>query len=240
MLVVGGISVLVVDDDATVRDGICRLLETLAQPEVTRIDVAGDGEEALLRAAATRPDLVLMDLGMPRLDGVEAIRELHRSDPELPVLALTTFSAEETVLAAMAAGASGYLVKDRAAQELGPAVRAVLEDGMPLSPEAARALTTWVAQRLQDEEAGRQVASPAPMDPMWESLSERESECVDHLARGMSNQEIADAMFVSLGAIKSYLASCCRKLGVRDRVQLLIRSTELGLVQPQLPRDHLG
>ena len=236
----GGITVLVADDDAVVRDGICRLLDAVGEPAVARIEVAGDGEEAVLLAAAVRPDLVLMDLGMPRLSGVEAIRELHRSDPELPILALTTFSAEEMVIAAMAAGASGYLVKDRAAHELGPAVRAVLDDGMPLSPEAARALTTWVAQRLQDEPAGGQVPEQAPTSPMWQHLSDRESECVTHLAHGMSNQEMAAAMFVSLGAVKNYLASSCRKLGVRDRVQLLIRSTELGLVQPELPRDDAG
>lgn len=242
-----GPSIVVVDDEPLVRQGICALLQASDELDVSSIEVAGNGEEALVVCAAVSPDIVLMDLRMPHMSGVEAIRELHAQDPHLPVLALTTFSTEDLVLEAMGAGASGYLVKDRAATDLVPAVQAVLEDGMPLSPEAARALTSWVVDHLPGRRpmdlggVSRQGLDGAngpdrpPSDVLAAQLTDRELECLDRLAEGMSNQEIATAMHVSVGAVKAYLGSSCAKLQVRDRVQLLIRATQMRLVTPALP-----
>ncbi|NHU85997.1 response regulator transcription factor [Kocuria sp. JC486] len=239
-----GPSIVVVDDEPLVRQGICALLQASDELDVSSIEVAGNGEEALVVCAAVSPDIVLMDLRMPHLSGVEAIRELHAQDPHLPVLALTTFSTEDLVLEAMGAGASGYLVKDRAATDLVPAVQAVLEDGMPLSPEAARALTAWVVDHLPGRRAmtldgvprqGLDGPDRPRSDVLAAQLTDRELECLARLAEGMSNQEIATAMHVSVGAVKAYLGSSCTKLQVRDRVQLLIRATQMRLVTPALP-----
>lgn len=232
-----GPSIVVVDDEPLVREGICALLQASDELAVSRIEVASDGDEALVVCAAVRPDLVLMDLRMPNMPGVEAIRELQATQPDVRVLALTTFSAEELVLEALSAGASGYLVKDRAAAELVPAVRSVLDDGMPLSPEAARALTSWVVQHLPGIRDQRPPEAPQGTVPTLycAELTPREKECLERLAEGKSNQEIAEAMHASLGAVKAYLGTSCAKLQVRDRVQLLIRATQMGLVNPALP-----
>ena len=232
------LSVLVVDDEPLIRGGICALLRNAAELPLASLKEAADGEQALLVCAAERPDVVLMDLRMPRVSGIEAIAELSRTQPEIRVLALTTFSTEDLVLEAMAAGASGYLVKDRAGAELVPAIEAVMDDGMPLSPQAARALAGWVRAHGSDARTGGTSpegpgAGSAVRMPV-ETLTDRELDCVRYLARGMSNQEIAGTLYVSVGAVKGHLGAACRKWGVRDRVQLLVRATQLGVVVPRL------
>ena len=198
-----------------------------AEPGFEVIGTAANGREAVDRCLASDPDVVLMDMKMPVMDGIEATREITSRSPRSKVLALTTFSTLEFVVPALRAGAAGYLVKDARPDEIITAVHQVLDNEIALSPAIARALADNVIS-VPDQQH-----RPAD-DGLRSLLTEREMETVTLLAQGLSNREIAEQMHVSEGSVKAYLGRVCEKFGVRDRVQALIKAYQSGLVEPQL------
>lgn len=212
---------LIADDQPLMRAGFRAVLEATGEMEV--VGEASDGEEAIRAARALRPDVVLMDVRMPKLDGIEAIRQL----PNHRVLVLTTFGLDEYIVEALRAGASGFITKDVPAEELVHAVRVVGAGDALLTPAVTRQLLDRVARRL-----------PAPVSHSPEALdelTEREREVLELLARGMSNAEIASALVVGEATVKTHVSNVLMKLGLRDRVQAVVLAYEMGLVQPGAP-----
>ena len=205
--------VLVVDDDAMVRSGFAAILA--AEPDLEVVGEAADGAEALTRARQLRPDVVVLDVRMPRLDGIEATRRLLRSDEPPRVLVVTTFEHDSYVLEALHAGAHGFLLKRAGADQLVHAVRTVAAADGLLFPEAIRELV-------------RRTARPARSLP---ELSTREAEVLRLLARGRSNAEIAAELFLGQETVKTYVRSLLTKLDVRDRTQAVIVAFESGFVR---------
>lgn len=199
-----------------------------AEPGFDVIGTASNGREAVDRCLASDPDVVLMDMKMPVMDGIEATREITSRSPRSKVLALTTFSTLEFVVPALRAGAAGYLVKDARPDEIITAVHQVLDNEIALSPAIARALADNVIS-VPDQQQARSAD-----DALRSLLTDREMETVTLLAQGLSNREIAEQMHVSEGSVKAYLGRVCEKFGVRDRVQALIKAYQNGLVDPQL------
>ena len=212
---------LIADDQPLMRAGFRAVLEATGEMEV--VAEAGDGREAVATARAVRPDVVLMDIRMPNLDGIEAIKQI----PGHRVLVLTTFPMDEYIVEALRAGASGFITKDVPAAELVRAVRVVAAGDALLTPEVTRQLLDRVARRL-----------PAPVGKGPEvlgELTEREREVLELLARGMSNAEIAEALVVGDATVKTHVSNVLMKLGLRDRVQAVVLAYEIGLVQPGQP-----
>jgi len=210
---------LIADDQPLMRAGFRAVLEATGDMEV--VAEAGDGLEAIDAARRERPDVILMDIRMPNLDGIETIKRL----PSHRVLVLTTFGLDEYIVEALRAGASGFITKDVPADELVRAVRVVAAGDALLTPAVTRQLLDRVARRL-----------PAPVggsgpDALSE-LTEREREVLELLARGMSNAEIADALVVGDATVKTHVSNVLMKLGLRDRVQAVVLAYEIGLVQP--------
>ncbi|GAA2422743.1 response regulator transcription factor [Streptomyces macrosporus] len=216
------IRVLLADDQALVRAGFRALLD--AQRDIEVVGEAADGEEALARVRELRPDLVLMDIRMPVLDGLVATRRIT-GDPDLEtvrVVMLTTFQLDEYVFEAIRSGASGFLVKDTEPEELIRAVRAVTGGDALLSPGVTRRLIEEFAAR------SREPGSPAELDP----LTEREREVMALVGLGLSNEEIARRLVVSPLTVKTHVSRTMVKLGARDRAQLVVMAYETGLVRP--------
>ncbi|MGH2857938.1 MAG: response regulator [Solirubrobacteraceae bacterium] len=210
--------VLIADDQPLMRAGFRAVLEATGEMEV--VAEAGDGHEAVAAARSIRPDVILMDIRMPALDGIEAIRQL----PNHRVLVLTTFGLDEYIVEALRAGASGFITKDVPAHELVHAVRVVAAGEALLTPAVTRQLLDRVARRL-----------PAPVGQGPEALAEltdREREVLELLARGMSNAEIAAALIVGDATVKTHVSNVLMKLGLRDRVQAVVLAYEIGLVRP--------
>jgi DNA-binding NarL/FixJ family response regulator len=214
------VRVLLVDDQALFREALATLLAVRDEVEV--VGEAADGAEALDRAAALHPDVVLMDLRMPRLDGIAATRRLRAAQPDVRVLALTTFDTDEEVFAALRAGAVGYLLKDVSSQRLVEAVLAAARGESVLQPSVAAKVVARVAA-LPDE------AVPRPRPPLV-PLSERELAVVRLLAEGRSNKEIAADLYLAEGTVKNYVTALLGKLGARDRTQAALRARALGLL----------
>ena len=220
----GVIRVLIVDDEALVRSGFRLILGS--EPDIEVVGDAADGEAAIRLAGELEPDVILMDIRMPRLDGVEATRRLSAS--EYKVLILTTFDLDEYLFAAVKAGASGFLLKDVPPDELIDAIRAVSRGDALVQPRMTR--------RLLDEFArsgATGVAGPPP--PGWSDLTEREVEVFQAMARGLSNAEIGAELFISETTVKSHVAHVLMKLGLRDRVQAVVLAYESGVVTPGTP-----
>ncbi|MFG3039504.1 MULTISPECIES: response regulator [unclassified Streptomyces] len=216
------IRVLLADDQSLVRAGFRALLD--AQPDIVVAGEAADGEEAVERVRALRPDVVLMDIRMPRLDGLDATRRITE-DEELDgvrVVMLTTFELDEYVFEAIRAGASGFLVKDTEPEELLRAVRAVVHGDALLSP--------GVTRRLIEEFAARSKAPTATA--ALGALTEREREVMALVGIGLSNEEIARRLVVSPLTAKTHVSRAMVKLGARDRAQLVVLAYESGLVRP--------
>ncbi|MGH9002869.1 MAG: response regulator [Acidimicrobiia bacterium] len=217
------IRVLVADDQTLVRAGFRVLVESA--PDLEVIGEAGDGVEAVELARRELPDVVLMDIRMPRLDGLEATRRLAGpgvADP-VRVLMLTTFDLDEYVFEALRAGASGFLLKDLPREDLVAAVRVVARGDALLAPQVTRRLI---------EEFARRPAGVGPDPAALETLTARERETLELLARGMSNAEMATTMYVSEHTIKTHVGNVLAKLGLRDRIHAVILAYEVGLVQP--------
>jgi DNA-binding NarL/FixJ family response regulator len=215
------IRLLIADDQELVRAGFAAILGAEADMEV--VGEAGDGEAAVARARKLRPDVVLMDVRMPAMDGLEATRRLL-DDPSPPrVLVLTTFDLDEYVYEAMKAGASGFLLKDVPRDQLVTGVRTVARGESLLAPRITRRLIErFIAQAPAELSKPRQL----------EALSERELEVLRLVAEGLSNEEIGGRLFVSRATVKTHVANVLMKLGVRDRIQAVVFAYESGLVQP--------
>ena len=223
------IRVLVADDQALVRGGFRMILD--AQKDIEVVGEAGDGREAVAKARELCPDVVLMDIRMPELDGLEATRRLLAGDGSSRVLILTTFDADEYVYEAMKAGASGFLLKDVRPEQLADAIRTVAAGDSLLAPAITRRLV---------EQFVRRPPPGAAKPPELEQLTERELDVLVLVARGLSNSEIASALFLTEATVKTHLTHILTKLNLRDRVQAVVLAYESGLVQPGEPAGARG
>ena len=216
------IRVLIADDQALVRDGFGMILD--AQEDIEVVGGAADGHEAVEQARSLRPDVILMDIRMPGLDGIEATRRLCGDPGDGPrVLMLTTFDQNEYVWEAMKAGASGFLLKDVRREELVGAVRTIAAGDAMLAPALTR--------RLIEDFVRRPLPGAAPPGALGD-LTDRELEVVRLVARGRSNAEIAGDLVVSEATVKTHVARILSKLGLRDRIQVVVLAYETGFVQP--------
>jgi DNA-binding NarL/FixJ family response regulator len=218
------IRVLIVDDQPLMRTGFRMILD--AEPDIEVVGEGGDGFEAIELAAHVRPDVVLMDIRMPRMDGIEATRRLAGSEARDPVrvLILTTFDLDELVLGALRAGASGFLLKDAPPEDMVEAIRIVARGDALIAPSVTRRLLDRFASKLPDPQRPR----PAMLD----SLTARELEVLGLVARGMTNGEIADQLVVSETTVKTHVGRILSKLDLRDRVQAVVLAYETGIIQP--------
>ena len=216
------IGVLLADDQGLVRAGFRALLD--AQDDIEVVGEAGDGDEALRRAIELAPDVVLMDIRMPKIDGLAATRQIVSDDRlgDTKVVILTTFGLDEYVFEAIRSGASGFLVKDTEPNELIQAVRVVAGGDALLSPTVTRSLIEEFAARTKE---------PRPSGDL-ERLTDREREVMSLVAEGLSNDEIAQRLFVSPATAKTHVSRAMDKLGARDRAQLVVMAYESGLVAP--------
>jgi len=209
--------ILVADDHALFRYGMRAMLNSDPQFEV--VGEAGTGEEAVALAAELGPDIVLMDIQMPGLNGIEATRRIVREDPEVGVVVVTMFEEDDSVFAAMRAGARGYVLKGGDADEVVKVVRAVAEGGAHFGPDVARRLMGFFS-----------APKHAPTE-VFPELTAREGEVLDLIARGLNNTEIADRLYVSQKTVRNHVSNTFLKLQVADRAQAIIRAREAGLGQ---------
>jgi len=213
------IRILIVDDQRLMREGLATLLELEDDLEIA--GEAEDGQAALDQYEGLRPDVVLMDIRMPRMDGVEATRRLRQRWPDARVIILTTFDDDAYVFDGLRAGALGYLLKDVSGQELAEAVRKVAAGGALIEPSVARKVLAEFTRLTEP-------ARPA-IDHLPEPLSERELEILRLVTAGASNRQIAGQLFLAEGTVKNYISTILAKLGVEDRTQAALRGRELGL-----------
>jgi DNA-binding NarL/FixJ family response regulator len=216
--------VLLVDDQPLVVEGLTRILGT--DPEIEIAGTCRDGDEVEATVARLRPDVVVMDMRMKRVDGAEATRRLRARDDDPPVLALTTFDDDEVIAAALGAGAAGFIVKDAPGEDLIRAVREVADGGAWLDPSVTgRVLETYRTTVLPRAHAGARL----------EELSERETEVLRLVARGASNAEIAEALVISQATVKSHVTNILTKLDLRDRAAAIVFAFDHGLIEPGAP-----
>lgn len=208
------IRVLIADDHHVVRGGIRALLET--QDDIDVIDEAADGVETVLKTRSLNPDVILMDLMMPRKTGIEAIEEIKQEDPDARILVLTSYSDDEKVFAAIKAGALGYLLKETSTQELLQAIHDVYRGESSLHPAIARKLI-------------RELNRPSNLPPADEPLTEREIEVLIFVARGYTNQDIANALFISERTVRTHVSNILSKLHLANRTQAALYALKEGL-----------
>jgi DNA-binding NarL/FixJ family response regulator len=221
------IKVLIADDQALVRGGLAAMLG--AQDDIEVVGEAADGGEAADRAIELRPHVVLMDIRMPRVDGIEATRRIAAHGPEAPrVLVLTTFDLDEYVYAALRAGAAGFMLKDTPPERLAEGVRTVAQGEDMLAPALTRRLIERFVRLPPPESARRDT---------FAELTQRELDVLLHLVRGLSNAEIGAELFLSEATVKTHITRILSKLGVRDRVQAVVMAYESGLVAPGAPES---
>lgn len=216
------IRILIVDDQRLMREGLRTLLEL--EGDLAIAAEAEDGRAALEQYEATGPDVVLMDIRMPLMDGVEATRRLRQRWPEARVIILTTFDDDAYVFDGLRAGAQGYLLKDVSGQELGEAIRKVAAGGALIEPSVARKVLAEFSRLAEP-------TRPA-LDRLPDPLSQREQEVLRLLALGANNRQIASQLFLAEGTVKNYISTILDKLGVQDRTQAALRARELGLLKP--------
>lgn len=220
------VSVLLVDDHPLLRSGFELIVNS--DPRVTVVGTAGDGRAAVATTRRLSPDVVLMDIRMPGMDGIVATREIvswaQRTGHTTRVLVLTTFDLDEYVLESLRAGASGFLLKDAPPEELINAVLVVAEGAAIVAPTVTRRLLDRFARQLPSDAAGSAPSAPA--------LTPREEEILRLVARGLSNTEIADRLFVGETTVKTHVSNLLAKLGLRDRVQAVVYAYENGVIRP--------
>ncbi|KJL23369.1 Response regulator protein VraR [Microbacterium oxydans] len=218
------IRVLLVDDQELIRVGFRMVLES--EDDIVVVGEAGDGRAAITQSAILAPDLVLMDVRMPELDGIAATEAIIRDRPQTKVLVLTTFDLDEYAFGAIRAGASGFLLKDAQRHEMISAVRAVHRGDAALSPRITRTLLEHVTPQL-----GAGSTAPAPAESAaLESLTERERDVFVAMGRGLTNAEIAQTLYVGESTVKTHVGRVLAKLGARDRIHAVILAHRLGLV----------
>ena len=214
------VRILLVDDQRLMREGLHTLLEM--EPGLHVAGEASQGQEALELYARLRPDVVLMDVRMPIMDGVEATRQLMSRWPTCRVIILTTFDDDEYVFDGLRAGALGYLLKDVSIQELAEAIRTVMGGGVLIEPSVARKVVAEFARMTS--------SSPKAASNLDEPLSEREIDILRLLSQGLTNREIAQRLYLAEGTVKNYVTNILAKIGARDRTQAALRARELGLL----------
>ena len=215
------VRVLIADDDDLMRAGLRAVLSS--DPSIEVVAQAGDGLQAVQRTRSNRPDVVLMDVRMPNLDGIEATREITAVAPQTRVLMLTTFSDDDYVFGALTAGASGFLLKRTQPEQLIAAIHTIVAGEALLSPSVTRTVIDRMARQPRpDPTAVRRLAALTP----------RERDVIELVARGLSNAEIAAALVIEESTVKSHLKRILAKLALRDRVQVVIMAYETGLVRP--------
>jgi DNA-binding NarL/FixJ family response regulator len=231
------IRILLVDDQPMLRMGFRMVFD--AQPDLEVVGEAADGVEALAALAHTPADVVLMDVRMPRMDGVEATRHIAAAPEPTPrVVILTTFDLDEYVFAGLRAGASAFLLKDVPPEELLHAIRVVASGDAIVAPSVTRRLLDQFVPHLpaaDADPAGGAGAAGSSAAAAPDPLTEREREVLLQIARGLSNAEIASALFLSEATVKTHVGHILTKLGLRDRVQLVIHAYETGLIAPGCP-----
>ena len=215
------IRVLICDDQTVVREGLAAILGT--DPEIEISGLASNGREALDLVQETQPDVVLMDLKMPVMNGVQTTQHLRRAYPEVNVLVLTTYADDQWVLDAVRAGAAGYLLKDTRRDALIDAIKGTVEGRTYLDPAIAGKLTQQIASG---------VTPPRHIEPQLDPFTEREQEVLDLLAQGHSNPEIADRLHLARGTVRNYVSAILQKLGVSDRTQAAVVAVQRGLLDP--------
>jgi len=214
------ITILLVDDQPLFREGLRTLLSV--QPDLKVVGEAGDGEEAIKLCRTLKPAVVLMDLQMPVLDGVEATRRLHHEQPDSRVIVLTTFDDDEMVFDGLRAGALGYLLKDAPSEKLAEAIRAAARGESFLQPS--------IAAKVVAEFARLTTKRSPPAQALIEPLSDREQEILALIATGATNREIGNRLFLAEGTVKNHVTNVLGKLGVRDRTQAALKAKEMGLI----------
>lgn len=216
------IKILLVDDHAIVRQGLRSYVEL--QPDMQVIAEGGNGFEAVSLTSSTQPDVILMDLLMPGLDGVEATRKIMQNHPQTRILILTSFGDDRQIFPAIRAGALGYLLKDIQPQDLIKAIRDVMQGKPQLHPDIVRRLMTAVTEKDQ-----KPVNIQHHLSPELQQLTEREREVLEQIARGLSNREIAEKMFISEKTVKTHVSNVLDKLGMEDRTRAAIWALKHGL-----------
>jgi DNA-binding NarL/FixJ family response regulator len=216
-------TLLIADDQELVRVGLRKILEN--EEEMTVVGEACDGEDAVAAASRLRPDVALMDIRMPVLDGIEATRSIVRARPSTRVLILTTFGLDSYVYDALHAGASGFMLKDAPPEQITAAVRIVASGEALLAPVVTRAVI--------EEFARREPTAATILPPAVGELTAREREVLDLLARGLSNPEIRERLVISEATAKTHVARILQKLDLRDRVQVVIYAYETGVITPR-------
>jgi len=219
------IRVLIADDQPVVRDGLAMLLDLIDDVEI--VATAADGIEAVERARAERPDIVLMDLRMPRLEGADATRQILAAYPETQVLVLTTYADDQSLFPALQAGARGYLTKDATAEEIEHAIRALIAGQTHLDPTVQQRLVTAVLDQAPRTPLGEPTPASAPNLP--DELTPREIEVLKLIAIGLSNSEIADKLVLSNATVKTHINRIFYKTGARDRAQAVRYAYQHGL-----------
>jgi DNA-binding NarL/FixJ family response regulator len=218
------IRILLVDDQRLMREGLRTLLDL--EPDLEVVGEASNGADGAAAYEALRPDVTLMDVRMPVMDGVEATRRIVRLEPAARVIILTTFDDDEYVLEGLRAGALGYLLKDVGVSELAGAIRTVMEGGVLIEPSVARKV---VAELARLKPAATPVISPSA-SPLVESLSERELEILRLVAAGLTNRDIAQRLYLAEGTVKNYVTNILGKIGARDRTQAALAARDLNLL----------
>jgi DNA-binding NarL/FixJ family response regulator len=219
------VRVLLVDDQAMVRAGLRMIIES--EPDLVVVGEAGDGVDGVDLAERASPDVVLMDVRMPRLDGIDACARVRQRVPAAGVLMLTTFDLDDYVYASLRAGASGFLLKDAPPEQLIDAIRAVARGDSVLAPSVTRLLIDEIARRPAADDPATAAARAALAE-----LTEREREVMLLVAKGRSNQEIAAELYLGEATVKTHVGRVLAKLGLRDRVQVVVAAYETGLVTP--------
>jgi len=214
------VAILLVDDQRLMREGLRTLLEL--ELGIRVVGEASQGQEALDQYASLQPDVVLMDVRMPVMDGVESTRQLMSRWPRCRVIILTTFDDDEYVFEGLRAGALGYLLKDVSIQELADAIRTVMAGGVLIEPSVARKVVAEFARMTS--------SAPRTLSSLDEPLSEREVDILRLLAQGLTNREIAQRLYLAEGTVKNYVTNILSKIGVRDRTQAALRARDLGLL----------
>ena len=223
------IRVLIVDDQDVIREGLRIVLDHHTDIQVA--DVACDGEEAVRKAHALKPDIVLMDLKMPRLGGIEATRQITSALPDTQVIILTTYDTDDWVFEGVRAGAQGYLLKESGSEAVIASIRAVQRGESQLDPVIARKVMDAFRNTLLPPKAKQPPADEPPDEPPIEPLTERESEILELIARGLSNKDIAATLSLTEGTIRNYSSHILSKLHAYDRTQAVIKAARHGIVK---------